>query len=185
MASRRIEKFPRWRGTARRHVPLNAAICIFCNLPHAACADSEPLETRLLPSSIRAALRRRLSCLLLALLLPAIAAAGDDPYAGLVANQTVTVAGQEFCAWFMTFWRDQDISDRYALSVHERPSARWGSQVWIVLGQRRIFQATLPPSRAALKAVGEQAAEAAYRNVVEAEAQRLLFSDADIGRDEL
>jgi curli production assembly/transport component CsgE len=70
-----------------------------------------------------------------------------EVYGGVVANQTITVAGQEFYQCFVSAWRDKDMSERYAISIHERPSARWGSQIWIEYAQKRIFQSPLPSAR--------------------------------------
>ena len=133
--------------------------------------------------------------LLAACLVPAIAAPAqndnrsqhelEELYAGVVVDQTITVAGQDFYQYFIVFWRDKPLSERYAISIHERPSARWGNQVWIEYAQRRVFQTILPTSRAAIKPVSEQAADIAYQNVVDTDVQRLLFRDLDIGPDEM
>lgn len=109
----------------------------------------------------------------------------QELYGGVVANQTITVAGQDFFQYFVSAWRDRDMSERFVVSVHERPSARWGSQIWIEYGQRRVFQASLPAGRAGIKALSEQAAEAAYQKVADAEVERLLFRDPDMGSDEI
>lgn len=109
----------------------------------------------------------------------------QELYAGVVVDQTVTVAGHEFYQHFVVLWRDREMTNRYAISVHERPTARWGSQIWIEYAQRRVFQAFMPPARANVKAIGEQAAEIAYQNVVDTEVQRLLFREQDLAPDEL
>ena len=106
-------------------------------------------------------------------------------YGGVIVNQTVTVAGQDFYQHFVALWRDKPNSERYAVSVHERPSARWGSQVWVEYAQQRVFQAALPSMRASVQAVSEQAVDLAYQNVMDADVQRLLFRDRDIGPDEM
>lgn len=108
-----------------------------------------------------------------------------DPVAGVAVNETVTVAGQDFYQYFMVAWRERDPDERLSILVHERPSARFGSQIWIESSQRRVFQAFLPTSRAAVRALGEQAADAAYSLAAEAEVERLLFRDPDLGPDEL
>jgi curli production assembly/transport component CsgE len=108
-----------------------------------------------------------------------------EPFTGVVSNQTITVAGREFYKEFIAAWRDKELSDRYTLSIHERPSARWGSQVWIEFEQRRVFQVTLPFSRAQIRPVGERAVEVTYQNVVEADVQRLLFRGGDLAADEI
>jgi curli production assembly/transport component CsgE len=109
----------------------------------------------------------------------------QELYGGVVANETVTVAGQDFYQYFVAAWRDRDMSERFAISIHERPSARWGSQIWIEYAQRRIFQSQLPNGRAGIKALTEQAVEVAYQQLADAEVERLLFRDPDIGSDEI
>jgi curli production assembly/transport component CsgE len=126
----------------------------------------------------------------LAWLLPSLAAAQQAERglqaesAGIVTNRAVTVAGHEFFNYFIAAWRDKPDSERYALAIHERPSARFGSQIKIEFAQRPVYQARLPPSRAALKALGEDAADSAYQAVLAADAQRMLIDDADLARDE-
>ena len=109
----------------------------------------------------------------------------QESFGGIVADQTVTVAGQDFFQQFVTAWRERDSAERYAIAIHERPSARWGSQVWIEYGQRRIFQAALPTGRAGIRQLSEQAADIVFQKVTDAEVERLLFRDADIGPDEI
>jgi curli production assembly/transport component CsgE len=103
---------------------------------------------------------------------------------GIVTNQAVTVAGHEFCNYFIAEWRDQPGSERYTLAIRERPSARWGSQVWVEFAQRRVLQLQLPPARAGLKALAESAANSAYQAILDIERQRRLISDADLAPDE-
>jgi curli production assembly/transport component CsgE len=108
-----------------------------------------------------------------------------EAYGGVVVNQTITVVGHDFYQYFMAGWRDKDMNERFALSIQERPSARWGNLVWVEFAQKRVFQTYLPPSRSAVKAVSEQAVEIAYQNVIDADVQRLLFRDEDLGPDEI
>lgn len=109
-----------------------------------------------------------------------------DPYVGVVTDATVTIFGQEFYRTFTTAWREQPRIDRYSLAVFERPSARWGSLVWVEYAGRRVFSAFLSPSRREhIRAAGLDAAQIAYRNVVDSEVDRLLFRDPDLAREEL
>ena len=103
---------------------------------------------------------------------------------GLVTCQAVTVAGHEFCGFLSAEWRDKPGSDRYTIAIRERPSARWGSQVWVEFAQRRVYQVQLPPARAGLAALAESAAETAYQAVLDIERQRQLIHDADLAPDE-
>ena len=103
---------------------------------------------------------------------------------GIVTSQPITVAGHEFCRSFITAWLDKPGSDRYTIAIRERPSARWGTQVWVEYGPRRVLQIQLPPTRTALRELGENAAESAYQAVLDAERQRTLILDADLAPDE-
>ena len=110
---------------------------------------------------------------------------GLDPDGwGIVTSQPITVAGHEFCRAFIAAWLDKPGSDRYTIAIRERPSPRWGTQVWVEYGPRRVLQVQLPPARTALKALGESAAESAYQAVLDAERQRTLILDADLAPDE-
>ena len=108
----------------------------------------------------------------------------NDPYTGIVVNQTITVAGQDFFQYFIAAWRDKEMVDKFEILISERPSARFGSQIWINYGQRRIFQTFLPAARAAIKPISLAAADAVYEGIVQADVQRLLFRDPDLGPDE-
>lgn len=109
----------------------------------------------------------------------------DSAYDGVVVNQTITLAGHDFYQAFVAAWRDKPETERYALTIVERPSVRLGTQVWVEFSRRRVFQTALPPARARIRGIAEEAAEIAYQNLVESEVQKLLFRDPDLGRDEI
>lgn len=109
----------------------------------------------------------------------------SDLYEGIVIDQTLTKNGQEFYRFFLGNWRDQPLADRYTVSVREQPSARFGSQVHVSFGTRRVFQGQLPLNRSQVKILAESAAETTYQAVTEGEMQRLLFKDPDVGQDEI
>jgi curli production assembly/transport component CsgE len=129
---------------------------------------------------------RFLAGLLLAALAAAAQAGHDlDPDGwGIVTSQPITVAGHEFCRYFIADWLDKPDSDRYTIAIRERPSARWGTQVWIEYGPRRVLQVQLPPARTELEALGKNAAENAYEAIQDIERQRTFIRDADLAPDE-
>ncbi|MFS2214289.1 CsgE family curli-type amyloid fiber assembly protein [Telluria sp. Tellsp104] len=129
---------------------------------------------------------RHLACLLAACAIAGQASGRNpDPDGwGIVTSQPITVAGHEFCRSFITAWLDKPGSDRYTIAIRERPSARWGTLVWVEYGPRRVLQVQLPPARTALRALGENAAESAYQAVLDIERQRTLILDADLAPDE-
>ena len=103
---------------------------------------------------------------------------------GIVASQPITVAGQEFCRYFIAEWLDKPASDRYTIAIRERPSARWGTQVWVEYGAHRVLQVQLPPARTALQALAGNAADSAYRAMLDIEHERTFLRDADLAPDE-
>lgn len=108
----------------------------------------------------------------------------EEAYGGVVVGQTVTVTGQDFYQYFVARWRDQPSSERYTISVHERPSARLGNLVWVEYERMRLFQTILPVSRSQIRPVGEQAAEITWQRLMELELERALYNDADLAKDE-
>lgn len=108
----------------------------------------------------------------------------QEQFGGVVTDQTITVAGQDFYQYFVALWRDKPMSERFVIAIRERPSARWGNEIWVEYAQRRVFQAVLPANRSNIKAISTEAVEITYQNVVDTEVQRLFFRDKDIGPDE-
>ncbi|MDR7051375.1 curli production assembly/transport component CsgE [Duganella sp. 3397] len=115
----------------------------------------------------------------------AFAAAPEPPRAtGVVTVQTITTSGHDFSQHFLAAWRDQDGSDQVTLAIRERPSARFGSEVWIDYAQRTVLQLRLPPARAALPELAANAVQHVWATVQRTDAERKLFHDADLAPDE-
>lgn len=109
-----------------------------------------------------------------------------DPYVGVVTDATVTRIGHDFYNAFSAHWRDQANAEQFSLTVHERPSARWGSLVWVEYANNQLFRAFLSPARRDYVPVAAQeASRIAYQSVVDSEVQRQLFRDPDLAQDEL
>ncbi len=109
----------------------------------------------------------------------------DDPLGGVVVNRTVTVLGNDFYQYFSAYWREKDISSTFSISVHERPSARFGSEVWVQFRQKRMFHTFLPPARAATKEISAIAVEMVYQNIAESEVERIMIRSPDLGPEEM
>jgi len=117
--------------------------------------------------------------------LRAAAADAEPPRAvGVVTVQTMTTAGHDFSQHFLAAWRDQDGSDEITLAIRERPSARFGSEVWIDYAQRTVLQLRLPPARAGLPELAANAVQHVWATVQRTDAERKLFHDADLAPDE-
>jgi len=101
-----------------------------------------------------------LSLLVLAWGVPA--RAFDDGLDGLVVNQTVSRFGQDFYSQFVKYWSEYQIVMSANLAVYERPSARWGSQIWIEYRGGRIFQQNVGPSMRAIEDMARLAASRTF-----------------------
>jgi curli production assembly/transport component CsgE len=113
------------------------------------------------------------------------AAATASPRAdGVITVQTITTTGHDFSQHFLAAWRDLDGSDAVTLAIRERPSARFGSEVWIDYAQRPVLQLRLPPLRAALPEIAASAVQHVWSTVQRTDAERKLFRDADLAPDE-
>lgn len=109
----------------------------------------------------------------------------DEPLGGVVVNRTVTVLGQDFYQNFTAIWRQKDISNKFSISIHERPSARFGSEIWVLFRQKRMFHTFLPPARAATKRISAQAVELVYQNIADSEVERIMVKSPDLGPEEM
>lgn len=109
----------------------------------------------------------------------------EDPLGGIIVNRTVTVQGQDFYRFFSTWWRELDQDGRYTISIHERPSARWGSEVWVQFHRDRVFHMFLPPARSRTREISKTAVEIAFDNITQNELQRAIFQSEDLGPEEM
>ena len=74
---------------------------------------------------------------------------------GLVTNQAITPAGQDFFQTFtalwqalwQALWKDNPLHDRYTIAIRERPSAKNGNAIQVDYGNRTLFRAVLPAGR--------------------------------------
>lgn len=80
---------------------------------------------------------------------------------------------------------DEDPNARENITIHERPTARWGSLIWITHNRKVLFRTALSPVRSQ----GEAAAQQAWVQVNEILQQQkvaILFMDTfDLEHDEL
>ena len=109
----------------------------------------------------------------------------EDPLTGIVINRSITVLGKDFYHYFVTAWRHKDGDSKYTITVYERPSARWGSEIWIEFRRTRMFHTFMSPARQAAREISEEAADIVYRNIMDNEVQRALFKSPDLAEEEL
>ena len=99
---------------------------------------------------------------------------------GIVVDHTITMIAHEFYQHFMKFWLDQPASATHNLTIYERPTARWGSIVWIEHDSRVIFRANLFSARSKTESAAETAAASINQQLEQINLQQLLFDDPDL-----
>jgi curli production assembly/transport component CsgE len=108
----------------------------------------------------------------------------ETKVADVIGDQTMTLVGHGFIEGFQRAWRDHETSGESNIAVFERPSARWGSLVWVEQNFNRVYQIFLFPGRGDPAQAGESAAHWVYQRIAEIEAAKLLFKDPDMEKQE-
>lgn len=110
---------------------------------------------------------------------------GEPGLSGVIVDRTITMMGKTFYRRFSQLSQDSHILTSTTLSVHERPDARWGSQIWVSENNRILFQATLPPRQSDIDRYAEAAAEQVEQLLVQRSIMQALESDPDLADDEI
>lgn len=122
--------------------------------------------------------------LALSFCLTSVAQATEEELRGFIVDNTISRIGHEFYRYFSDRLRDTSALD-FNLVVRERPSARWGSLVWVEHENQTIYRSFLQPNTAELKSLAEQAADQIKDSIARQKIERLLQDSIDIGKDEL
>lgn len=107
-------------------------------------------------------------------------------HGGLVVDRTITHFGAEFVRRFSAHWRQLPEVAAAAVTIVERPSARWGSVVFVEVERRPVARVFLYAGRSATIApLAEAAAQYAARRVADERLASALLQDPDLAREEL
>ena len=109
----------------------------------------------------------------------------NEPLGGLVISRTISVLGWDFYSNFSQVWRNLYPNSRFTVTVYERPTAQFGSEIWIDYDDRHVFHTFLPPARSATKEISTQAASSVYKTITTLIVQRALYSDGDLAPKEM
>ncbi|WP_028239018.1 curli production assembly/transport protein CsgE [Stutzerimonas azotifigens] len=127
---------------------------------------------------------RLIATLALGLGLSAGAWAEEAEVYGLVIDNTISRFGHDFHRYLSA--RLQDVSPMdFDLVVRERPSARWGSLVWVEYDQQIVYRRFLQPNASQLEEIAGQAADQVLEQINRTKLQNLLQDTFDLDRDEL
>ncbi len=109
----------------------------------------------------------------------------DDGLGTIVTDQTITFTGRAFYSGFSRAWQPPDNDFAGTLAVRERPSARWGSLIWVEYRNEIVFRTFLFPGRVDPEAVGASAAEKVAEVLEQKRIERLMFKEPDLAPSEL
>jgi curli production assembly/transport component CsgE len=104
---------------------------------------------------------------------------GDVELEGILVDRTITHLGHEFYQYFSNAWIAQGGTERYNLVVNERPSARWGSLIWIEHEHRQVYRRFVYPGRGDIKITAEQASQSVTQTLLFLDRQ-MWIPDADL-----
>ena len=108
-----------------------------------------------------------------------------EEISGIVSDRTITLIGHEFYRHFTNYRHLHTPDSEYNLTVFERPSARWGSLVWVEYQSKKLYQTFLSPGRTTHQQMAEQAAQQLEEKLNKIKLQELLSDHIDLERDEL
>ena len=103
---------------------------------------------------------------------------------GLIIDNTISRFGHDFHRYLSYQLQDSD-SLKADLVVRERPSARWGSLIWVEYGQTTVYRRFLQPNVAEIETIAEQAAQLILEEIERNKLRDLLQDTFDLERDEL
>lgn len=104
---------------------------------------------------------------------------------GVMVDRTITMAGKTFYRAFSQRAMDNLIIGNATITIQERPDARWGSQIWVMDGNRMYFRTQLSPRiNEADRAAGE-AVKIVEEALLRQQIASALTSDKDLGREEI
>lgn len=111
-------------------------------------------------------------------------AQSEAELSGLIIDNTITRFGHDFHR-YLSFQLQDASALESDLVVRERPSARWGSLVWVEYGQRTVYRRFLQPNVAEIEPIATQAAQLIMEEINRSKLQNLLQDTFDMDRDEL
>jgi curli production assembly/transport component CsgE len=109
----------------------------------------------------------------------------EDSLRGLVVDRTVTFFGREFYSQFVDVWREQPAAAEIDLVIHERPDARFGSEISVEFDRRTEFRAFVSPARSHIRSLAESAAVGLAHKLAEVVQQRRVIDGPDLGKGDL
>ena len=104
---------------------------------------------------------------------------------GVMVDRTITMAGKTFYRAFSQQSMDNRLIGNATLTISERPDARWGSQIWVMEGNRMYFRTQLSPRINEADRTAGEAVKIVEEALLRHQLTSALTSDKDLGKEEL
>ncbi len=104
---------------------------------------------------------------------------------GVMVDRTITMAGKTFYRAFSQRAMDNMIIGNATITIQERPDARWGSQIWVMDGNRMYFRTQLSPRISEADRAAGEAVQIVEEALLRHQIASALTSDKDLGREEI
>ncbi|WP_428622855.1 CsgE family curli-type amyloid fiber assembly protein [Sedimenticola sp.] len=108
----------------------------------------------------------------------------DDGVQGVVIDRTITFIGRSFFSYFSGEWINHPAQGKFSLSIHERPSARTGSIIWIENERNVVYRGVFSPARSAIESTAKGVAQMLAGRLEEEMLRRQLIVNPDLAEDE-
>lgn len=108
-----------------------------------------------------------------------------DPLGGIIINRTMTVLGWDFYKSFSERWQTLYPDSKFTITIYERATPQYGSEMWVSYRDQRVFHTFLAPARSGVKDAAKDAVAIAYKNIVNLNIQLRLFKSPDLGPEEM
>ena len=109
----------------------------------------------------------------------------SDPLQGLVINRTITVLGWDFYRSFSEIWQALYPDSDDTITVIERPTAQFGSEIWISYLDQTVFHTYLSPARSRAREESKNAVGIVHDGIESINVQRRFVQDDDLGPEEM
>ena len=105
---------------------------------------------------------------------------------GFVVDRTITNFGAEFVREFSAAWRTHPGTGGIDLTVIEKPSARWGSTIFVEYNNHPVAKVFLHAGRSStIKPLAIETAHYMATKVADQVLMSQIFLDPDLGKEEL
>ncbi|WP_156105241.1 CsgE family curli-type amyloid fiber assembly protein [Litchfieldella xinjiangensis] len=109
---------------------------------------------------------------------------GTSELTGVLVDRTMTIIGQRFYRRFSQIAMERPIIRGATLTVHERPDARWGVQLWITEGNQIHFRTRLSPRLNDADDVARQAIDHVEEAVLKRQIAKAMAPSIDLAEEE-